>query len=136
MIVCTSGTTGLPKGVRLSHAVLVNYSSRGLHLNDEDIYLTMISLNWITAICALVYCTVQGATRVITTAPFSEETFLRIVEQRKVNLFGLAGTLSPLIFLLVGNSSFYSFFSCELSTEVAQDSLYRFNKTNEVLLWR
>lgn len=84
MIVSSSGTTGLPKGVRVSHAALVNYSSIRFHLNDEDIFLNMSSLNWITGIFTLVYGTVQGATRVITTEPFSAETFLRIVEKRKV----------------------------------------------------
>lgn len=74
----------MPKGVCISHAVLVNYSNRLFHLNDKDIFLTMSSLNWITGICVLIYCTVQGATRVITTEAFNPETFLRIVEHRKV----------------------------------------------------
>lgn len=84
LIVCSSGTTGMSKGVCLSHAQLIAYSRRAWSFYSHDISLAFSSLYWITGIVNLLAGTMEGATRVITEQTFTPELLLDIIEQYKL----------------------------------------------------
>lgn len=63
-------------------------------LTPEDVMLNFSSLYWLTGLNTLLMCTLQLATRIITTKPFTSELWLNIVQQHKVTI-----TLTPPYFL-------------------------------------
>ncbi|EDW80498.1 uncharacterized protein Dwil_GK11566 [Drosophila willistoni] len=81
-ILCSSGTTGLPKAVCVPNGVLIQDS---MAINSELIYFVSASLDWITGLWAFVFSAVFGATRIITTSPFDPANFSRMVEKYKIN---------------------------------------------------
>lgn len=83
MIVCSSGTTGLSKGVCLSHASLLDTTVCCRFGNSDDIMLCFSSLYWISGLIVLLTGTLFGATRLITTQVFSPALYLRMIEQYK-----------------------------------------------------
>lgn len=50
----------------------------------DDVYLIFSSLYWISGLAALFATTLRGATRLITTQPFSAELMLQMIERYKV----------------------------------------------------
>jgi len=93
IIVCTSGSTGLPKGVCLSHAALLATSSK-TGLTPNDVMLNFSSLYWLTGWGTLLMTTLQSATRIITTEAFTSAIWLNTVQQHKVTV-----TLTPPYYL-------------------------------------
>lgn len=91
-ILCSSGTTGLSKGVCLSHsmciAVLTNMWS--FPAANELVFLCHSSLYWISGFGCLIYTTLNGTTRVITTDIFDPDLQLKLIEKYKVTT-----TMSP-----------------------------------------
>lgn len=84
IIICSSGTTGLSKGVSLTHAVLTNAAYEFNITNSDDIMLCFSPLYWITGILTLVMGTFCGAKRIITKALFAPDQQLRIIDEHKV----------------------------------------------------
>ncbi|XP_055297521.1 luciferin 4-monooxygenase-like [Sitodiplosis mosellana] len=84
MIICSSGTTGLSKGVCLSHAALLDSMTQFSVIGVNDVMLCFSSLYWLSGLVILLKGTLCGATRIITTEAYSPELQLRIVEQYKV----------------------------------------------------
>ncbi|XP_061394007.1 probable 4-coumarate--CoA ligase 1 [Musca vetustissima] len=84
-IVCTSGTTGLPKGVCVSHATIV-WNSFSLDAFKDTNLLCFSTLYWMSGIVALVHGTIGGAKRIISSDPFNVDDFLDIVQRYKVNI--------------------------------------------------
>lgn len=84
LIVCSSGTTGLPKGVCLSHSQVVSYLTHNPILSNQDVMLAFSSLYWVTGIMTLMQGTVAGAKRIVTTRPFSPDFLLDLIEQYKL----------------------------------------------------
>ncbi|XP_055840538.1 probable 4-coumarate--CoA ligase 3 [Episyrphus balteatus] len=82
LILCSSGTTGLPKGVCMSHESLMN--SLIFSLNPDDKLLGFSTIYWVSGIICLVHGTMNNCTRVITDQKFSPELFLKIIEQYKI----------------------------------------------------
>ncbi|XP_073843612.1 uncharacterized protein [Musca autumnalis] len=84
-IICTSGTTGLPKGVCVSHAT---YLCNGLTLDSfqNSRLLCFSTLYWISGLFALIHGTIGGAKRIISEQPFNVDDFFDIVERYKVNM--------------------------------------------------
>lgn len=87
-IVCSSGTTGLSKGVCLSHAALLDGFAHFDAFTSNDVLLSFSSLYWVTGWYMMLAGTIQGATRIITTESYNPEMHLRLIEQYKVT-FGL-----------------------------------------------
>lgn len=97
-IFCSSGTTGLPKGVSLSHAGLLGIQANFELVQSHDILLCFSQLYWITGIMTLTWGTLYGATRIITTDKFSPESAFRIIPQYKVS-YALNGVNQMILML-------------------------------------
>ncbi|XP_037028878.1 4-coumarate--CoA ligase 1-like [Bradysia coprophila] len=89
IIVCTSGTTGFPKGVCLSHISLMAKCIK-TGISSDDVMLNFSSLYWLTGWATILMTTLNSATRIITTKPFTSEIWLDIVQRHKVTV-----TLTP-----------------------------------------
>lgn len=77
----SSGTTGLPKAVRLSHAALLE-RQRGI--KSTDIVLKVSSPAGITYIRAIIEAILAGASSIVNHGPITPERFFEIVERFKV----------------------------------------------------
>ncbi|XP_055325885.1 uncharacterized protein LOC129579744 [Sitodiplosis mosellana] len=84
LIVCSSGTTGLSKGVCLSHAAVIDGMVKLGTTISSDVMLCFSSLYWITGFVTLLKGTMSGATRIITTEIHSPELQLALYEKYKV----------------------------------------------------
>ncbi|KAL5275832.1 hypothetical protein ACFFRR_001585 [Megaselia abdita] len=80
-IVCSSGTTGLPKAICLSHKCF--HMKVNGNITSEDVLLCFSHLFWISGLYQLVTSLTTGATRIITKTPFSGGYFLDLVEKYK-----------------------------------------------------
>ncbi|XP_055390017.1 uncharacterized protein LOC129618997 [Condylostylus longicornis] len=87
-ILCSSGTTGLPKGVCMSHRMLLRLTGFTT-LTEDDVFMSYSSLYWLSGLITLNLGTMNKCLRVIIDEPFSTETFFDIVEKYRVtNLIG------------------------------------------------
>ncbi|KAH8371673.1 hypothetical protein KR093_008418 [Drosophila rubida] len=80
-IICTSGTTGLPKAVTLSNAQLVLI---GNTVGTREIIFSNAAIDWISGIKVVLTATVNGATRIVSNRTFSAERLVEIVRQHQV----------------------------------------------------
>lgn len=71
-------------GVCLSHAAILDSMSQFNVNKASDVFLNFSSLYWLSGVIVLLKGTLTGATRVITTEPFSPELQLRLIEKYKV----------------------------------------------------
>lgn len=85
-ILCSSGTTGLSKGVGLTHAAILENMLKMSPLIQDDVLLCFSSLYWLSGFLTLMLATIVGARRIITTETFNPELFLYIVEKYKVTV--------------------------------------------------
>ena len=87
-ILCSSGTTGNSKGVRLSHAQCMNMlmSQSGF---IDSFMLCFSSLYWISGFLTLLKMTLNGGKRLITSKPFNPELQMEMIET-----FGITNILS------------------------------------------
>lgn len=83
VILCSSGSTGLSKGVTVSHQKLIY--AQFIQPSSEDICFTFSTLYWLTGILTLCQGTLYGATRVITNKTFTPELFFEIIEKYKIS---------------------------------------------------
>ncbi|KAJ6644317.1 4-coumarate-CoA ligase 1, partial [Pseudolycoriella hygida] len=83
-ILTSSGTTGLAKGVALSHSSIAEKCNDVGHINLGDIHYCPGSFYWISGLYISVLSVIHGATAVTTNKKFSAELQLRLVEQYKV----------------------------------------------------
>lgn len=98
MIICSSGTSGLSKGVSVSHAQLLNIVLLHGRSNFHNlISLSFSSLYWLSGVGSLIAGTIMSTTRIITTTPFSPELAFKMVEKYKINFI----STPPLILTLL-----------------------------------
>ncbi|XP_019551278.3 uncharacterized protein LOC109421247 [Aedes albopictus] len=83
VVLCSSGTTGLPKGVCLSHAHLIEGEVFADVLNAGPIF-NFSQLFWMTGLFAANTSLLYTRARVITAQSFNVEAFMSIVEKYKV----------------------------------------------------
>ncbi|XP_022227768.2 4-coumarate--CoA ligase 1 isoform X3 [Drosophila obscura] len=81
-ILCSSGTTGLPKAVCISNNVLTLENPL---INSEVTVLSSSGLDWVTGLVSFIFSTVFGATRIITSKPFTPEYFVQLVKKYNVD---------------------------------------------------
>ncbi|XP_059623011.1 uncharacterized protein LOC132266177 [Phlebotomus argentipes] len=82
VIFCSSGTTGLPKGVRLSHRNLNFFVPYAYTDQVKKPYkmLCFTSIYWVSALYTL-YIGLGAHTRLYTTEPYSDDLFYEIVKK-------------------------------------------------------
>ncbi|KAM7349498.1 uncharacterized protein ACRADG_008411 isoform 2-T4 [Cochliomyia hominivorax] len=85
-ILCSSGTTGLPKGVCLTHLGFLHQIS-GLPFDSEERALCFSTLYWISGVMVLLIGTVQKYTRIITSKAYNPEDFIKILRKYKATFF-------------------------------------------------
>lgn len=96
-IVCSSGTTGLPKAVCLTHAQLIAPYARVSHLG-KDTLLCFSSLYWVSAFHMLLMALFNGGKRITTTKPFSPEYACELINKYKVsNIFTPPSILAEMV---------------------------------------
>lgn len=83
-ILCSSGTTGLPKGVSLSHTGLLGTQADFPLIQSQDVLLCFSQLYWITGIITLILGTLFGAMRIITVEKFTPEISFRVIPKYKI----------------------------------------------------
>ncbi|XP_030387883.1 4-coumarate--CoA ligase 1-like [Scaptodrosophila lebanonensis] len=81
-ILCSSGTTGLPKAVCMSNSTLI---PENVPITSETVIFVQSGLDWITGLWAFVASTLIGCTRIITSQPFNPEYFIKLVNKYKIS---------------------------------------------------
>lgn len=84
MILCSSGTSGLSKGVCLTHEALAHAIGNYNLANCDDVMLCFSPLYWITGVLTLFAGTLKNAKRIITIASFSPELQFRLINEYKI----------------------------------------------------
>lgn len=82
-ITCSSGTTGLPKAIGLTHESLLTQICHPVYLSDDTV-LCFSSLYWLSGISQMFLTTISCALRVITTENYSPECFFDYIEKYRV----------------------------------------------------
>uniref|UniRef100_A0A336MBN5 CSON014466 protein n=1 Tax=Culicoides sonorensis TaxID=179676 RepID=A0A336MBN5_CULSO len=83
-IICSSGTSGLSKGVCTSHAQIVAQTLRFWPIHSSDTIFAFSSLYWITGIMTLLRGVVEGSIRINTCQPFTPEYYLKLIEKHRI----------------------------------------------------
>lgn len=85
IIACSSGSTGIPKSISISHALLTYAHTKSIGKSEFDGVLTCFSsLYWTSGTWSLIKSAFKF-TRVFTSKPFSAKLFCDLVEKHKVN---------------------------------------------------
>lgn len=130
-ILCSSGTTGLPKGVSLSHEGLLGTQADFPLIQSQDVLLCFSQLYWISGTITLIWGTLFGATRVITIEKFSPELSFRLIPKYKITFILNAAyqLVSMLKHEAIGQTDLTSVKSyCVAGSRLPFGSLTEFNK--------
>ncbi|XP_016946525.1 luciferin 4-monooxygenase [Drosophila biarmipes] len=87
VVLCSSGTAGLPKAVALSHRHIASTNSLCI---STDVLYTSATIDWMTGFSITVMNLTCGFTRIISSKPFSAETALHMVTKYKVTCLAMA----------------------------------------------
>lgn len=82
-ILCSSGSTGLPKGVTISHKALNSCGFFGVETGDR--LLSFSTLYWLSGLFTLYLGLLNGGCRIITNKPFSSDYMIDLIEKFKVS---------------------------------------------------
>ncbi|EDV94910.1 GH15741 [Drosophila grimshawi] len=81
-ILCSSGTTGIPKAVTISNSRNILIACRSL--TTDDVQYTHSTLDWLTCLATTVSSGVYSTKRIIADNPFDPARFLRVIKEYKV----------------------------------------------------
>ncbi|BFG05636.1 probable 4-coumarate--CoA ligase 3 [Drosophila madeirensis] len=87
VVLCSSGTAGLPKAVTLSHRHLCSTTS---FCFSYDVLYTSAAIDWMTGFSIMVMSLTFGFTRVVSSQNFSAECAAAIVHKYKVTCIAMA----------------------------------------------
>ncbi len=96
----TSGTTGNPKGVMLTHRNNYLHALSAMHqlrVSDDDVYLHVLPMFHVNAWGAPFYYTANGATQILLKKATPESIF-KAIEKYKVSIIHMAPTVLNLLF--------------------------------------
>ncbi|XP_037931996.1 probable 4-coumarate--CoA ligase 1 [Teleopsis dalmanni] len=83
VILCSSGTTGLPKGVCVSHINIFNSCALIQQPGDNKIFCYS-TLYWSSGLLTMTSALVENVTRIIVDKPYNAEDFFQIIQKYKV----------------------------------------------------
>ncbi|XP_075168230.1 uncharacterized protein LOC142240400 isoform X2 [Haematobia irritans] len=82
-VLCSSGTTGLPKAVTMSAHKLIPENPI---VNGESVYYCPSCVDWVTGMASVLMNCYTSCTRIISRTTFSPEYFLELVAKYKINV--------------------------------------------------
>uniref|UniRef100_A0A1L8DYC8 Putative acyl-coa synthetase n=1 Tax=Nyssomyia neivai TaxID=330878 RepID=A0A1L8DYC8_9DIPT len=87
-ILCSSGTTGMPKGVCISHRTLLYFAAYGIGIDTHkpQSIFCFSSLYWYTGVLTLLMGTMMGLTRIITNKPYNQDLLYQIIVKHRPNI--------------------------------------------------
>ncbi|XP_050099301.1 luciferin 4-monooxygenase-like [Anopheles aquasalis] len=86
VILCSSGTTGLPKGVSYTHSFCIANMPSLWPIDPTDRVLAFSSLYWLSGFAVLLLGTIHRATRIITSEGFCAERALALLAHQRVTM--------------------------------------------------
>ncbi|XP_058084730.1 4-coumarate--CoA ligase 2 [Magnolia sinica] len=109
----SSGTTGLPKGVILTHKSLISSVAQqidgenpNLHLTTEDVVLCVLPLFHIFSLNSVLLCSLRAASGVLLMHKFEIGTLLELIQRYRVSV---AMVVPPLVLALAKNPTVENF---------------------------
>ncbi|XP_005183356.1 2-succinylbenzoate--CoA ligase-like [Musca domestica] len=91
LIMCSSGTTGTPKGVMCSHRALLNQKVC-LTIKRDSVISTFSTMYWISGVLMMLSSLTSGCLRILTTRPFTTDYFLKLIESHQITHFFASGS--------------------------------------------
>ncbi|XP_055531328.1 probable 4-coumarate--CoA ligase 1 [Wyeomyia smithii] len=85
VVLCSSGTTGLAKGVCVSHAHLITLCGGLTMFRNCGLIFCFSPLFWGTGLYCLLFSITIGEPRLITRKPFSEDLFFDLMQQYPIS---------------------------------------------------
>ncbi|XAR71532.1 Trans-feruloyl-CoA synthase [Bertholletia excelsa] len=109
----SSGTTGLPKGVILTHKSLITSVAQqvdgdnpNLYLKEEDVVLCVLPLFHIFSLNSVLLCSLRAGSAVLLMHKFEIGTLLELIQRHRVSV---AAVVPPLVLALAKNPMVASF---------------------------
>ncbi|KAH8233524.1 uncharacterized protein [Drosophila bipectinata] len=87
VVLCSSGTAGLPKAVALSHRHVAATNSLAI---STDVLYTSATIDWMTGFSITIMNLMCGFTRILSSKPFSAANALELVKKYKVTCIAMA----------------------------------------------
>ncbi|XP_037039721.1 probable 4-coumarate--CoA ligase 3 isoform X2 [Bradysia coprophila] len=87
VMICSSGSTGLPKSVMLSHTLFIDEFVNNSFFVGAERMLSFSSLYWISGVWAFTNSIISKNIRIFTAKPFSPEHFCDLVGRYQVKAF-------------------------------------------------
>lgn len=96
--VYTSGSTGPPKAIKISHSVFIDTLMNRFWDFDEDSHIySPAGLRWISQVVMLLVPALHGFTKTHSKQEATPENILKIIEQRKLTQVFMAPNILPLM---------------------------------------